>query len=155
TVFTGIDLPANLVATRRAALEALAVFDLASDSATGPSLDESFTEAERHQITFGCQELLLVLAETMVRQTPPQPREALRTLERASRLGQKSRAYHLRRARYLRQLRDEAGAAAEEKQAAASRPEGALDHFLLGEELRRQGDLAAAVRAFKSALESQ
>jgi tetratricopeptide (TPR) repeat protein len=155
TVFTGIDLPANLAATRRAARQALALFGVRTDSTTGPVLAEPFTRREREQIRAGCRELLLVLAEALARQSPPQPAEALRTLDRAGALGVRTRAFHLRRARYLRQLDDEAGAAREEERAAAVRPADALDHFLLGEDLRRQGDLAGARSAFRSALALQ
>jgi tetratricopeptide (TPR) repeat protein len=165
TLFTGVDLPANLATTRTAAREALALFLPSpptplprsggeggkADPTAELSLDDAFTSDERKQITAGCHELLLILAEAESRQSPPQPDEALRILDRASRLSPPTHAYHLRRARYLRQQNNEAAARQEEQQASAVPPAGATDHFLLGEDLRRQGKQAEAVRAFHSA----
>jgi tetratricopeptide (TPR) repeat protein len=155
TLFTGVDLPANLETARRTARQGLAEFGLADGGEAGPAFGEGLLPEEQRQVAAGCQELLLVLAEALARQDPPQPGAALRTLDRAAGLGPPTRAYHLRRARYLRQLGDAAAAGREEGRAAAVQPAGALDHFLLGDDLRRQGDVPAAVRAFQSALQEQ
>src|SRR5262249_10907053 len=78
--------------------------------------------------------------------------EAVCILDRALQLEPPTRAYHARRARYLEQLGDLAGARREMEQAAACQPTTALDHFLLGDDEQRQGQLPAAIRRFEEAL---
>ncbi len=153
--FTGVDLPANLRATRGAATEALALFGAAPGSPR-PVLDAALTEAEKRAAADGCYELLVLLAEVVARDDPKQgPRQALAVLDRAVRLGPPTRAYHERRARYLKQAGDATGASAEADRAKALQPSRALDHFLLGEDLRRRGEAGAAARAFEVALGAQ
>src|SRR5262249_50678607 len=81
--------------------------------------------------------------------------EALQLLDRARRLGFQTRAYHLRRAHILAQL-GEQEQARQDRDLAASLPlEGALDHFLAGEEYYRRGDWEQAMNAFNRALSVQ
>ena len=67
TWFTGLDLPANLQATRAAARAALGIFaeSAEGDAWTLPALPASLTAAEQAEIGEGCYELLLVLAEAV------------------------------------------------------------------------------------------
>ena len=50
---------------------------------------------------------------------------------------------------------DLAGAAQEIERAASLQPNGALDHFLLGDDLRRQGDVRGAIQHFDNVLRVQ
>jgi tetratricopeptide (TPR) repeat protein len=165
TLFAGnIDLARNLDVTRAAARDALALFGVRVDAGGPPDLDgTSFGEDVKAEITAGCYELLLVLAEAEAQPLPgdgleehhDRARQALATLDRAARLGLSTRTYHRRRARYLDQLGDEAGAGEERRRAAQLPPAGALDYFLLGDELLRHGDPAGALPAFDKALALQ
>jgi tetratricopeptide (TPR) repeat protein len=151
TMFTGGDLPTSLEASRLAALDALCLFGMKGDSDPRPVFGDSFTADEKTAIITGCYELLLVLAES---QSKEQPRQALATLEQARQLGPRTKAFHLRRARYLELLGDRS--AAKEKEEAAQCPAaGALDHFLVGDDLNRQGKLLAAISEFEAALRMQ
>jgi tetratricopeptide (TPR) repeat protein len=154
TMITGGDLPTSLEASRRAALAALSLFGLPGDPNARPAFDASFKfkdDREKTAIQTGCYELLLVLAES---QAQDQPRQALATLDQARQLRQRTKAYHLRRARYLELLRD--GSAAKEHEEASRCPAaGALDHFLVGDDLNRQGKLLAAIGEFEEALRDQ
>jgi tetratricopeptide (TPR) repeat protein len=146
TLFTGADLPASREAARTAAEKALELFGLATDPAPPLVLGPAFSDQQKAEIIEGCYELLLVLAEAEAR-----PEWALDVLARANGLGTAPRAYHLRRARYLRELgRDEE--AREASRQAALEPASALDFFLLGYDEQRRGDLGAAVSHFQGAL---
>jgi tetratricopeptide (TPR) repeat protein len=154
TMFTGGDLPTSLAASRRAALDALSLFGITGDPNSQPDFDNSLNfknEEEKKAIQTGCFELLLVLAES---QAQEQPRRALATLEQARQLRQRTKAYHLRRARYL-ELLDDNSAAKEREEASRCPAAGALDHFLVGDDLNRQGKLLAAIREFEEALRVQ
>jgi tetratricopeptide (TPR) repeat protein len=160
--FTGLDLPANLGATRRAAREAVEVFGPAVDPpAAAPWDSPHYSAGERAEIVAGCYELLLVLAEAVAQpqgaEDPHrQAKEALGLLDQAARLRQQpTRAYHLRRAGCLDRLEDAAGAAAERARAADREPDGAVDHFLLGDECYRRKQLTAALDHFTTALHFQ
>jgi tetratricopeptide (TPR) repeat protein/tRNA A-37 threonylcarbamoyl transferase component Bud32 len=163
TLFTGLDLPADGRAARAAAEEVLAVFDVSAEDSALPALPPSFGDKEKADVQAGCYELLLVLAELGSQpqpgQTPAerhsQVEQALRVLDRAGKLGAPTRAYHLRRARYLALLGDASGAEQEAARAAALKPAHALDAFLVGEELYRDGKPSEAARAFEDALHLQ
>jgi tetratricopeptide (TPR) repeat protein len=170
TIFTGLDTAANLRQTREAAQEALALFAVTPDgqhgssaahSGSGPVIpDQYFTAGERDEIREGCYQLLLVWASTVAHSQPDQKpadqaRQALPILERAAELRLATRAYRLRRARYLAQCGDLVGAEGEQRRAQATPPTGALDYFLLGEDHYRHGALEEAVRDFHRALLTQ
>jgi tetratricopeptide (TPR) repeat protein len=164
TLFTGEDLAADLEGTRNAALKALALVGVKPDTDAEPAVDSPhFQKHERAEIVAGCYELLLVLADTAAQPQLGQPaddqrlraREALRTLDRAARLGPDTRAIHLRRARYLAQAGDKAAAANELRRAEAMPPAGELDHFLVGADHYRRGDLSRAAGSFESVLQAQ
>src|SRR5205085_1299345 len=82
-------------------------------------------------------------------------REALALLDGAAALRRPTQAYHRRRSVYLEQLGDRAAAGRERDLAAADRPAGAIDYFLLGDERYRGGDLAGAIDAFRAASDAQ
>jgi serine/threonine protein kinase/Tfp pilus assembly protein PilF len=148
TMFTGADLPTSLAASGEAAQSALDCFDLKNHSQSGL---EHLKPDERAAITAGCYEMFLVLAESLARD---QPQRALAKLEQASRLGLETRAYHMRRARYFELLHDPA--AAKMKQDATQRPAvSAFDHFLVGEDFYRQGQLLPAISEFEEVLREQ
>ncbi len=160
TQFTGLDLPSNQEATRRAARAALSLF-AAPDSGAGRgspdpahwalrSLPPSFSDAEQAEVAEGCYELLLVLAEVEI--TPDQ---GMRRLDEAARLRPPTKAYHLRRAACL--ARAGHGPAAEKERAEAERLEAttAFDHFLVGQERYKRQDYRAALPHFYTALELQ
>jgi tetratricopeptide (TPR) repeat protein len=127
-------------------------------------LNSSYTGEEKTEIIAGCYALLLVLAETEAQRLPGERAnehrrrlpQALALLDRASTLGLRTRAVHLRRARYLALLDDTAGAAREDARAKALAQETDLDpqdHFLVGHELYSRGDLAGAGQEFRRALQ--
>src|SRR5205823_84149 len=83
-----------------------------------------------------------------------QAEEALRILDRAACLGITTQAYHRRRAQCLTQA-GQSGAAVESQRAASFPPTSPLDHFLLGQEQYRQGELKQAIHAFENTLLAQ
>src|SRR5439155_26438322 len=101
-----------------------------------------------------CYTLLLVLASVRGQQPPPGPadrsryQESFRLLEAARQLGFPTRAYHLRRAHFLEQSGRHEEAGEEGERARSVPPEGALDHFLIGEEQYRRGDWEGAKDSF-------
>jgi eukaryotic-like serine/threonine-protein kinase len=166
TLFTGGDLTSDLRDARTAALEALALFNVAADAPGGPTPGgigerppippgESpyYTAREKAEIVAGCYELLFVLADAGAQQGVPQAEKALRILDRASRLGVTTQAYHLRRAHYLLQAGQNEAAQKERRHADTLHPSTGLDHFLLGEERYRRGDFKQAVLAFENVLQ--
>jgi serine/threonine protein kinase/lipoprotein NlpI len=155
TLFTGVDLPANLRKIRGTAQEALGLLGLAVDTAAGPVLDLPLTEDERKEVQQSCYELLLMLAQTVAQDDPPRTEHALRILDQANQWGYQTRAYHVQRARYLEQLGDTAGARKERNLAVVLQPATALDYFLSGQELHRQGKVGQAIGAFRNALRVQ
>jgi tetratricopeptide (TPR) repeat protein len=163
TLFAGnIDLARNRDETRAAARKALALFGVTIDSDGPPAADSSYFSADlRAELTADCYELLLVLAEAEAQPLPGhkeeegrrQTEQALRTLDRAARLGLgDTQTYHLRRARYLAQRDDKQGAAEEQALAARMPSARAIDYFLLGDEQYRRGNPAEAAAAFEKSL---
>jgi tetratricopeptide (TPR) repeat protein len=155
TLWAGMDLPTDLKVTQASAREGLALFGVTVDPDAGPAFAKPFTAKEKKEISAGCYELLLILAEALAQQKPARLREALAILDRADQLGPPTRTHHVRRARYLEQLGDGEGARREKRLAETSRPSSALDFFLLGYDLQRQGDVPAAISNFQNALQLQ
>jgi len=163
TQFTGLDLPANLQATRAAVQEALRLFAVpgAGDSWTQSELPASLAPSERDAIVAGCYELLLVLAEAVAQTLPGedagvQADRGLRILDQAARLRpEPTRAYHWARAACLAHKGDGASAARQRAEADRLRSTTALDHFLDGQEHYRRRDWAAALRDFDTVLRLQ
>jgi serine/threonine protein kinase/tetratricopeptide (TPR) repeat protein len=164
TLYTGMDLAANLKATRSTVQQALAVYGIAVDPRTAqapPVLDSYLGDAQKAAILGDCYQLLLILAETealsAADQKPPvrdqHLREALRFLEQALRFGTPSRAYHLRRARYLALLDDAAAAAEAEKAAGDAAVRLVLDHFTVADEFYRRNNFDEAIKEFDQVLQ--
>jgi tetratricopeptide (TPR) repeat protein len=132
TQFTGLDLPGNQAAARRAARSALAVFATAdgdNPGTLGPR-PAALSAREREAVVEGCYELLLIEAEAA-----GGAEEALRVLDRAARvLPRPTRAFHLRRAAWLERAGDRKGADRERAEAERLVPVTAFDHFLTGHE---------------------
>jgi tetratricopeptide (TPR) repeat protein len=152
TYFTGLDLSYDQETVRTSARAALAVFAASGAVESwelGP-LPQSFSPRDHDEIKEGCFELLLILADT-----EGSPDLVLRLLDRAERLRPSSRAVHLRRADRLARRGDAPGAESERKKAEALPLVSALDHFLIGHDLYRRGDWAAALPQFDAALLDQ
>jgi tetratricopeptide (TPR) repeat protein len=149
-----------LTTAESAAREALALAGVGAGSEAA-GVAAGFPAPRRAEAAADCYALLLVLAD--VRGQQPRPgeggkerfQEALLTLDRARQLGFQTRAYHLRRAHILEQWGEQGEAKKERGRAAALAPEGALDHFLAGEEQYRRGDWAQARNSFDRALSLQ
>jgi tetratricopeptide (TPR) repeat protein/tRNA A-37 threonylcarbamoyl transferase component Bud32 len=161
-VLAGAAPTRNAQVTRDAAKQALALFGVSADTEAGPVFEEPFTAREKKKITDGCYELLLLQADAEAQPgTPKDVRKAKGTLERAARLarlGLPTKAYHLRLARYLALLHDEAAAAQERQRAQAIEQTDALDEFLLGDEQQRQAgpeSLREAIGHFERAVDRQ
>jgi serine/threonine protein kinase/tetratricopeptide (TPR) repeat protein len=126
----------------------------------GPQPNPFYSRDEADEVKRGCYELLLVLADLQAQGRPGQAaesvrdsaRQALVVLETAAGLGLRTHAYHLRRARCLEQAGLAKEASRERARAKRQPPATDLDHYLVGNELYRQGDTPAAERAFVEAL---
>ena len=162
--FSGEDPAARSVATEGAARKALALFGAVPGAeSTAPVPGEHLTPDEVSEVTTGCYELLLTLADAVVSTPlgsgPEEARQraglALRVLEAAPRFGRDTRAFHHRRARYFSLRGDEAGARAERERADALQPASATDYFLMGTEGSAPRHPDRAVHDFESALRLQ
>lgn len=114
-------------------------------------------DADKVKIATSCYELLLILAEAVAQplaseEPTEQARDAIRILDFAIQLRPATRAYHLRRAKYLDQLGDSPAAAAERGQAATLGPSDAIDYFMLGDDAYNHNKLVEAISAFKETL---
>jgi tetratricopeptide (TPR) repeat protein len=161
TLYTGMDLAANLEAARASVRKALDVYDVLAQPDARPRLDANLSDSQKAEVLGDCYQLLLILAETeaqsasdkKVSEREPYLRKALSLLEQAQRLGAPSRAFYLRRARYLKML-GAAGEAAEAESAAESAPlDQVLDHFLMADEMYRREEFAEAIKEFDLVLE--
>jgi serine/threonine protein kinase/Tfp pilus assembly protein PilF len=164
TLASGENFQTNAQTAREKAGAALAAVGLTADGQGTLSPGQAASAEERAEITTGAYALLLMLAEIEARRLPQQTaeahrervRQALTLLDRADALGVRTRAIHLRRARYLALLGDAAGAARERSrvQALAAQTDlDPLDHFLVGHELYSEGDLEGANHEFRRALQ--
>jgi serine/threonine protein kinase/Tfp pilus assembly protein PilF len=151
TLYTGMDLAANLKAARVTVAKALAVYGVAVDNDSRPTLDEYLTDLQKTEINEDCYQLLLILAETQAQDK--EFRQALGCLEQALRFGAATRAYHLRRARYLDQRGDKLAAAEADKAAQGAAVVHVLDHFLVADEFYRRENYAEAIEEFNQVLE--
>jgi tetratricopeptide (TPR) repeat protein len=153
TLYTGMDLTTNLKAAREAVHQALDVYGLSTRKTGKPDLEDNYlNQSQKAEIIGDCYQLALTLAEAKSQPaTEGNLREAVRLLDVALQFGTPSRAYHLRRARYLTLLKDPAAAMAE-KEAAGSSVLHVLDHFLMADEYYRRGQLAEAIEEFDHVL---
>ena len=128
-----------------------------------PTLDAYLSDPQKAEILGDCSQLLLILAETEAQSAsdrkPPEKeqylRKALSFLEQARRLGAPSRAFHLRRARYLNMLGDRSEATQAEKAGQGAALDDVLDHFLMADELYRREKFGEAIKEFDQVLEGK
>lgn len=169
SLYTGMDIAENLKATREAVLKAFAIYgyEPANDRKVvdngGEILHVAHLDAvQQRRLKADAFQLLLILAEAEAltggmqkAQREQQFEKALRLLDESLQFGSASRAYHLRRARYLSQLGDEQAAA--QANAAAEKAEvvDAADHFMIADEFYRRANFEDAVREFEQVLQRQ
>ena len=163
TLYTGMDLAANLEAARAAVKIALDVYGVPEGGTGEPRFDAYLTAAQKSEIRADCAQILLIFAETLAqgatgldRKPGEKTREleqALAVLEQARRYGAPDRAYHLRRGRYLGFLGRSVEAAEAEQVAQGLASDSVIDNFLIGDELYRREQFAAAIQEFDRVLE--
>jgi serine/threonine protein kinase/lipoprotein NlpI len=150
THFTGLGPLSNQGEARKSAQAALSLFAAPGAGgrwALGP-LPLGLLPSQKTEVTNGCYELLLVLAETA-----SQPREGLELLDRAGTLHPPTQAYHRYRASCLARLGDTVRAQEERLLADRLPPVTPFDHFLSGQELYRRQEWIGAIRHFETALQ--
>jgi eukaryotic-like serine/threonine-protein kinase len=160
--YSDLDAESKIRETRTAARAALDVFgarDRQGDWRLKP-LPSSLSKQEHDDVTSGCFELLMILAEAeaqVVQGEEPrnQAEQALRILDEALTLRAPTRAYRMRRAACLARLGDTAAAARERGEAEQLPPQSAFDHFLTGQERYKRGDWSEAIVQFDAALQIQ
>jgi tetratricopeptide (TPR) repeat protein len=162
TLFTGMDVASNLEKTRQACRAGLGLFGMATDPSTHSRGLELADPARKAELTNGCYELLLILADTFThapsgggKASSRDTEQALGILDQAATLGLDTRAWHQRRARYLELLSRSAAAEQERARAAALAPSTAEDYFLMGDERYKEGDFERGVRDFDGVLHLQ
>ena len=161
TLYTGMDLALNLEAARIAVQRALGVYHVSTASKTPPTIDDELSAAQKAEVRADCYELLLIAAETEAQSTAegkaaekePYLQRALDCLEQARAFGTPSRAFHLRRARYLKMLGAAVKAVQAEKEAEKATLDSDLDHFLMADELYRREHFREAILEFDRVLQ--
>jgi eukaryotic-like serine/threonine-protein kinase len=161
TLYTGMDLAANLDAARNSVHQALAVYGVLQDAEPRPRFDGYVNDAKKAEVLGDCYQLLLILAETEAQsalsgkasEKEQYLRRALSFLDGARRIGTPSRAFHLRRARYLSMLGDRTAAAQADNEAKNAPLDQVLDHFLMADELYRREKFGDAIKEFDLVLE--
>jgi len=157
----GVDPAENTATAKRSVAEALSLFALKVDEPADPSLDgELYSEREIDRLTTDCRQLRWIYADALARPLPEHTQEqrvdsarrALRFIDNLAESTAPTRAYHLRRAFYLRQASDTAAAKIEMQKAHATAPAGAEDHFLEADFNFRHENFAAAAEGFQQAL---
>ena len=162
-VLTGVEVSANISATKKDCREALALVGMAGQSAAAPNFSTFLSASRRRQCVNACYELLLIWADAEAQPvagkggpSSQQLRQAIELLDRASKLDVLStRAYHLRRAIYLELLGDTASVQKEVNLSSVTEPNSALDYFLMGDSKQKQGKTREAADYFASALAKQ
>jgi tetratricopeptide (TPR) repeat protein len=155
-LFLGTEVAANLQTAEKAAREALALAGMDADvDVVNPT--PGVFPSRQEEVTEDCYALFLVLASIRAKRATDEkdergPEDALHILDRARQLRLQTRAYYLRRTTILERLGRHEEAKADRARAAMLPVEGALDHFLVGEERYRQGDWENAANSFGRAL---
>jgi tetratricopeptide (TPR) repeat protein len=157
------DRAVQLGAARVAAQDALTLVGVDVDSQPAPRLDPRWSDRENADITVGCYQCLLIVADAVAQPAPQLPKEeqrrrisqALAILDNAGRLAPLMQAHHLRKALYLDWLGEKSAAVRERECARAMTPAGAIDYLLLGQEHLRLGGAAQALVDFQNALRLQ
>jgi serine/threonine protein kinase/Tfp pilus assembly protein PilF len=142
------------------ALKAVMVDPQATEPLVLPS---GFEPSESKEISASCYELLLAMAEAhaqpILGQSPEayaqQLRESLRLLDRAAALecpDHPTEAFFLRKARYQKMLGGGETPSTTENSLSTTAPRSTLDHYLLGDEFYKLGEIARAITAFEAVL---
>jgi serine/threonine protein kinase/tetratricopeptide (TPR) repeat protein len=150
THFTGLGLPYEPEAIKSSARKVLEVFAAQGDKGVpevGPSPD-TLTEREQKEIKDASFEMLLILADA-----EKSAERSLELLDQAGRLRAPTRAYLERRADCLARRGDAHAAQELRKKAETLTVDSALDRYLLGKSLYRQGDYSAALPHLDAALQ--
>jgi eukaryotic-like serine/threonine-protein kinase len=155
-----IDQAPHLTAARAAARQALAVVALNANTPAKPVLNPRWDEREQAAVGQACAQLYFVLADATAYVPSSEPgmdaapalSRALALLDQTINVFPRTQAYYLRRARYLTQLGEAAGARQAMDQAAMVAPTSYLDWLLLGEEKFLSGEIPVASVHFRKAL---
>jgi tetratricopeptide (TPR) repeat protein/tRNA A-37 threonylcarbamoyl transferase component Bud32 len=148
----GLDPRKNQQLAADAARAGLAIWGLDREAAVQPNIPaEHFSKEEQRELASECEELLLVLADAVVRGADDSrdPRstvaEAERVIDRCASLkGSESRATHLQRAACRRLAGDDAGEKRENRLAEGPAANAtAAEHFLVGRLLLQQEEVAS------------
>ncbi len=142
TLFSGLEMTDSFDKVRAAVREGLASFGLTTEGDGPPRIDPRFFEKdEPRTILELCYELVLLDAEVLARSSRPgelqakqqqRLRQALALLDRADRLGLKTRIALERRADFLEQLNEKVKAGEIRVAARELSPSTSADFFLLG-----------------------
>ncbi len=163
TLYTGMDLAANLEAARTSIHQALGVYGVSPEKESRPRLDAYLNDAQKAEILGDCYQLLLILAETEAQSAsgrkPPEkepiPAQSPEFPRTGPAVRAPSRAFHLRRARYLNMLGDRAEATQADRAAQGAALDHVIDHFLMADELYRREKFGEAIKEFDQVLESK
>jgi eukaryotic-like serine/threonine-protein kinase len=155
----------DIEATRKAALEALGVFEaaplaVAADARVPGPLPDLLSPDQTAEVKRGRHELMLMWAEAVARPVKGedpvrQAGLALGILDRAARLQAPTRADRLLRAECLAGMGDAAGASLERQAAEAIPITDSYGHVLKGQDLYRRHRWIEAIAEFEKALGSE
>jgi serine/threonine protein kinase/tetratricopeptide (TPR) repeat protein len=159
TLAAGEDTPTRVLTSLQTTRDALAVVGMSDQTAQNLVLNKALLKPEAEDVTVGCYELLLTLADAVAQRNIGSgserqacARAALQVLARAEHLGFDTRAFHLRRARYLETMGDSSAAEAETRLARKCSVRTARDHYLVGGECYARGDIEGARIEFEKTL---
>ncbi len=155
SLYASVDASAFELTLVRTGESAMGAIGLSRDGEGVPWRISDLSASQQAAMKEGSYELLLVMAEVAARENPPNWKRALRLATRAAEFGAPTSTYHARRARYLSQLGQEQDAILESKLASNGPSKNALDHFLRGNEARRQGDFPVAIGELRDAIRIQ
>jgi serine/threonine protein kinase/Tfp pilus assembly protein PilF len=155
----GQDRARHLAEAKSSALQALARFNVHAADMSKPHFPAGLEKADQDKVLGACYELLLVLADSVAapaagqQPDPAQTAHALAILRHAgSLIGENTKIFHLRKARYLEMAGNRRGSDAARQMANGFAPRRALDYYLVGEEEYKRGHLDAASGNFQHAL---
>jgi tetratricopeptide (TPR) repeat protein len=158
TLSVGEQAPEKIPLALKKTREALSYVGLSDSVKSELTLDDGYSPEEKTDIRKGCYHLFLVLADILVRQKggerPDQIRNALRILDQAADLGLQTRALDIRRSRY-EEIAGTTSKKAEKANSRSSWNDSGFDHFLVGDDLYKQGKLVEAVGEFQKTLQLQ
>jgi serine/threonine protein kinase/tetratricopeptide (TPR) repeat protein len=167
TMYTGEDLADKLKEARATVEQTLELYGISAEGDGKLTPDAYLVDAQKDKIRTDCYQLLLILAETDAQSASvlPSPekekrlRKSLRILDRALGLGKPgtppSRAYHVRRSRYLDELGEKADAAKAKKAAQDAALVDVFDHFLMADEFFRSARYDEANKEFEKVLQRE